>query len=117
MMKYGTMYKQGEIVLIPVSFTDLSATKRRPVLIISNDNYNKTTNDLIVVEITSNLTPRAISLTNKDLTNGQLPISSVIRYDKIYTLDQKIVIKSLGTVSRDILTKVNKMINSLIKLN
>lgn len=28
------MPKQGEIVLIPVPFTDLSSTKRRPVIII-----------------------------------------------------------------------------------
>ena len=109
------MYKQGEIVLIPVPFTDLSTTKRRPVLIISNDKYNKTTNDLIVVAITSNLSKPAILLTNEDMTTGQLPIASVIRYDKIYTLDQKIVVKSLGKVSHEILTSVNKMIYKLLK--
>ena len=31
------MYKRGEIVLIPVPFSDLSASKRRPVLVISKD--------------------------------------------------------------------------------
>ena len=115
MMKCGTMYKQGEIVLIPVPFTDLSTTKRRPVLVISNDKYNETTSDLIVVAITSNISQSAISLTNKDMKSGLLPLNSVIRCDKIYTLDQKIDIKSLGTVSQDILTSVNKGINKLIK--
>lgn len=33
------MPKQGDIVLIPVPFTDLSSTKRRPVIVVSNDNY------------------------------------------------------------------------------
>lgn len=28
--------KQGDIVLVPVPFTDLSSQKRRPVIIISN---------------------------------------------------------------------------------
>ena len=31
------MYKQGEILLIPIPFSDLSSNKKRPVLVISND--------------------------------------------------------------------------------
>lgn len=50
------MPKQGEIVLIPVPFTDLSPTKRRPVIIIANDDYHQTTVDMVVVAMTSNPT-------------------------------------------------------------
>jgi len=49
------MYKQGDVVLIPIPFTDLSSTKKRPVLILSSDDYNQNTNDLIVAAITSNI--------------------------------------------------------------
>jgi mRNA interferase MazF len=35
------MPKQGEIVLIPVPFTHLTSNKRRPVIIVSNDDYNQ----------------------------------------------------------------------------
>ncbi len=35
-MKSGTMFERGELVLIPHPFTDLSARKRRPVLILTN---------------------------------------------------------------------------------
>ena len=30
------MFEQGEVVLIPIPFTDLSSRKRRPVIIVSN---------------------------------------------------------------------------------
>ena len=37
--------KHGDIVLIPIPFTDLSAQKQRPVVVISNDDYNHTAPD------------------------------------------------------------------------
>lgn len=51
--------RQGDIVLIPVPFTDLSSRKRRPVIVISSDAYNAVSPDMIVVAMTSNpaLTP------------------------------------------------------------
>jgi mRNA interferase MazF len=49
------MLEQGAIVLIPVPFTDLSSTKRRPVIVISSATYNQTTSDMIVVAMTSDI--------------------------------------------------------------
>jgi len=34
------MYKRGEIVLVPVPFSDLSYAKKRPVLVVSNTAHN-----------------------------------------------------------------------------
>ena len=55
------MPDQGDIVLVPVPFTDLSSARRRPVIVISNDQYDQTTNDIVVVAMTSN--PAAMPLT------------------------------------------------------
>lgn len=51
--------RQGDIVLIPVPFTDLSSRKRRPVIVVSSSTYNSVSPDMIVVAMTSNpsLTP------------------------------------------------------------
>ena len=54
-MRYGMIYKQRDIVLIPVPFTDLSSKKRRPVIIVSSDDYNQNNLDIVGVALTSNL--------------------------------------------------------------
>ena len=106
------MYNNGDIVLIPVPFSDLSASKKRPVLVLSNNNYNTTKPDMIVVAITSNLTQQGIPISSSDMVTGQLPKPSVIRSDKVYTLDQSIVIKSIGHLSNSVVTSAR---NELIK--
>jgi mRNA interferase MazF len=82
------MYEQGEILLVPIPFSDLSANKKRPVLVLSNTEYNRQTNDIVITAITSNLTEKdyVVMITNNDLELGSLKIDSCIRADKIYTL-------------------------------
>lgn len=110
------MYKQGEILLIPIPFSDLVSKKKRPVLVISNSQYNYKTEDVIVVAITSNLEQKeyTIIITNHDLVEGNLKVDSCIRVDKIYTLSQDIVLKRFGSVKRDIIDQVKDKINKLI---
>ena len=111
------MYKQGDILLIPIPFTDLTSSKRRPVLVLSNDDYNSKTDDIIVAAITSNLTSKdySIFITNSDLLEGNLKVDSCIRVDKIYTLAQNIVIKKFGEVNENVLNEVKNKINKLIE--
>jgi mRNA interferase MazF len=45
--------EQGDIVLVPVPFTDLTAQKRRPVIVVSNNSYNRESDDIVVVSLTS----------------------------------------------------------------
>lgn len=63
------MPNQGDIVLIPIPFTDLSSQKRRPVIVISNDSYNRTAPDMAVVAMTSNplRTNYSFTITSSDL--------------------------------------------------
>ena len=110
------MYKQGDIVLIPIPFTDLSSAKKRPVLILSSDHYNSNTDNLIVAAITSNIDekPYSITITGNDLTDGNLLHKSCVRADKLYTLAQAIVIKKFGTIKQEILTSVIEKIYEVV---
>jgi mRNA interferase MazF len=110
------MISQGEIVLIPVPFTDLSSQKRRPVIVISNDTYNNSSRDFLVVALTSNpvLTPHSFTIDNVDLLNGSLNRPSMVRVDKIYTLEQTLVVKRFGRVNDDTLDRIRTILDTIL---
>ena len=109
------MPEQGDVVLIPIPFTDLSSRKRRPVIVISNDAYNRRTADIVVVAMTSNPTPAdySFTITSSDLVRGTLNRPSKVRVDKIYTLSQSIVVKTFGQVSSNVLDHIRGVLQDL----
>ncbi|WP_243137086.1 type II toxin-antitoxin system PemK/MazF family toxin [Heliorestis convoluta] len=111
------MHKQGDIVLIPVPFSDLTSSKQRPVLIISNDDYNQITDDVLVVAITSKLKDLdySVLIEQKDLDEGALKVLSAVRADKVYTLSKRIIRKRFGKVNTEVLKSVRTKIEHLIK--
>jgi mRNA interferase MazF len=111
------MPEQGDIVLIPIPLTDLSSQKRRPVIIISNNIYNRKTNDIIVVAMTSNpaVVDYSFTITSSDLEQGELNRPGKVRVDKIYTLFQSIVVKTFGRVNSNILEQIREKLNVLIE--
>jgi len=110
------MYNQGDILLIAIPFSDLTSSKKRPVLVLSNDRYNSGTEDVIVAAITSNINNKytEVNITNTDIEHGDLKKDSCVRVDKIYTLSQSIVIKKYGVVKEDILKNVRLKLNEII---
>lgn len=109
------MYKQGDILLIPFPYSDLSTTKQRPVLVLSNSRYNLSHHDLVVAAITSNVTDREclIIITTNDLDEGQLRVESGIRADKIYTVSRRIVIKKFGHLKPEACVEVKQQLENL----
>lgn len=81
-MKHGTTPDQGDLVLLPFPFTDLSGLKRRPAIVVSPPDVNRATEDRIVVAVTSKrgTSPAAgsMSLSPSDLARGKLVKPSVI---------------------------------------
>jgi len=104
------MYEQGEIVLIPFPFTDLTTKKKRPVIVLSNKEYNERIEDFIVCGITSNIKDmlHSVLINSKDLVSGFLPKPSRIKVDKIFTLEQSLVIKKFAKVKPEIIRKVKQ---------
>jgi mRNA interferase MazF len=103
------MYDFGSIVLTRFPFTDLSGGKVRPALVISRDNARRT--DVVLAFITSNpgsagnvdalpIQPSAI--------NG-LKVPSVVRFDKLVTLENRVIVGKLGDAETAFLTSAGSV--------
>jgi mRNA-degrading endonuclease toxin of MazEF toxin-antitoxin module len=70
-----------------VQQANLSSSKKRPVLGISNSEYNGKTEDIIVAAVTSNIEEKDYSVVfkNSDMLEGNIKVDSCVRADKIYT--------------------------------
>lgn len=96
------MFAFGSIVLARFPFTDLSGEKRRPALVVSRDNDRRP--DLVVCFITS--VPRSgPDVAPLAATAGTgLKVLSMVRFDKLATLDRSVITGKLGDAPADWLT-------------
>jgi mRNA interferase MazF len=97
-----TPYKQGDVVLVPFPFTDLSGAKQRPAVVVSADWFNRSHADCVLAAITSQI-PDAIArdemlLAAHDLQSAGLPKSSLVRCGKVVTIQQTLIRKRLGVL-------------------
>lgn len=113
-MKSGIIYDQGDIVLIPFPYTDLTGLKKRPAIVISNKLLNNS-EDRICCLITSNEPIDSGILIEKDcLKDGSLPFKSWVKPHRIFTINKKIVDKKLCSVSKEFHGKIVNSINEFI---
>ena len=99
-MPSTTTYRRGDIVLVTFPFTDLTATKQRPALVISPDSVNQLSQDLILAAITSQLTEDeyGLPLEAGDFAEGHLPKQSMLRLTKIFTIHSLLIRKKIGAL-------------------
>ena len=107
--------RQRDLLLVPVPFSDLTKRKIRPVVVLSNDRYNRECADLLVAGITSNLLPRpfVVPLDTPQLEEGEMRRASLVRADKVFSIDQKIVLRRFGRAKRETFEQIRRAITAL----
>lgn len=96
------MFAFGSIVLTRFPFTDLSGAKRRPALVVSCENERRS--DLIVCFITS-MRRVGPDMAPLDAIPGTgLKVPSVVRFDKLATLDRAVIAGKIGDAPAEWLT-------------
>lgn len=100
MMLSMTSFEFADVILVPFPFTDQSATKKRPAVVISSTVYNTERPDLIIMAVTSQVKPvRAVGeVIIHDWQEAGLLKPSVIK-PVITTTEKSLVIKTMGRLN------------------
>ena len=110
---------KGKIVLLPFPFTNLTAAKLRPALVLYEGEK-----DVIVVFISSKIPSKVLEvdilITRDHAGFGRtgLKVDSVIKLDKIEiaTVLKDLVVGELGELDEELRQEVNQKLRSLIEI-
>lgn len=104
---------KGDIVVVPFPFSDLSASKRRPALVLADLKGD----DIILCQITSQHIKDnyAIVLNNNDFIKGSLNKQSNIRPNRIFTADKHIITRKVGTIKPEVHRNTSEKIYEIIR--
>jgi mRNA interferase MazF len=101
----------GEVVVLPFPQTNLQAGKRRPALVVAN----LLGDDLILCQITSRFRSDgySIPLSVADFERGRLTVDCFIRPNRLFTVEQSVILYAAGKVKDSKLREVQAKIREL----
>lgn len=106
-------FTKGDVVLFPFPYTDLTARKLRPCLVISETMRE----DIILCQITSQRIPKdehSVLVTTTDTQEGSLQIDSYARANMIFTASINQILKKMCKLKdkkyAEITTTISKII-------
>ena len=102
----------GDVIVAPFPFSDLTNAIKRPAVVLATLEGD----DIILCQITgrSRLDKYFIHLKNKDFTKGSLNVDSIIRPNKLFTIDKSIVSYKVGSLRREKFGEVKKKLIEII---
>ena len=114
-MPSTTRYSFGDIVLVPFPFTDQSAAKKRPAVVISSSAYHDTRPDLIIMAVTSQVRPTSTigEVHIRDWRGAGLIKPSVVK-PVITTIEASLVLRRLGRLASQEQQTLRTAISTLV---
>jgi mRNA interferase MazF len=103
---------KAEIVLIPFPFTNLSDVKVRPCLILIETEYDVTVS---FITTQTGWNDKA-SVTIKANAGNGLKKDSLIRLNKLATIDKELIFGKIGILSKEEINLVNQKLKEVLQL-
>jgi mRNA interferase MazF len=104
---------RGDVVLLPIAFVSGRGTKVRPAVVLQNDDLNARLNSTVVAILTSTNIRAAtepsqlfIDIGTPDGQQTGLLHNSTVKGEHIDTVDQRDIVRKIGTLSPALLQKL-----------
>jgi mRNA interferase MazF len=112
-----TAYERGDVVLVPFPFSNQSAIKKRPAIIVSSNIYNNISPDIIIMAVSSRKEkPLGIGeCLIKDWQDAGLLKPSAAK-SAVSTIERNLVLKKLGKLSTTDLLSLENALKELFGL-
>lgn len=112
-------FKQGDIVIADIRYSNFENSKYRPALVASNTNYNKIGDDIILIKITSKLKNRPfdILLNQSDLEFGRMKATGIIKSDFLIVVEKRLIKFVVGRVKQEIVQQVKEKLKEVFYIN
>lgn len=102
-----------EVVAVPFPFTEMVGAKRRPALVVSKKAFNERGHTIMGMITTKDHNPWPGDTAIQDLTSAGLHTPCIVRF-KIFTLDNRLIIKKIGRISKIDETNVIKQLREAL---
>lgn len=108
-------FEFGDVVLVPFPFTDQTASKRRPAVIVSKVPYNEVKPDVVVMAVTSQFRP---SLSIGEVWIEHWRAAGLLKPSAIKpvfaTIEQRLIIRQLGKLASVDQAALKRAINETV---
>ena len=90
-------YRFGDVIVVPFPFTDQTATKKRPAVVVSSEAYHRDRPDIILMAITSQVRP-VPTVGEVAVVNWQAAglLKPSVMKPVLATVENRLVIRTLG---------------------
>jgi mRNA interferase MazF len=114
-MPNTTIYSFGEVILVPFPFTDQTATKKRPAVVISSAGYNNARPDVILMAVTGHLSsyPRIGEVVVGDWKAAGLLKASTFK-PILTTIEKSLIIRALGRLGPQDLIALTGVLKTIL---
>jgi mRNA interferase MazF len=106
----------GQIILVAFPFSDHTATKVRPALVVSAPEFNRG-EDFVALPISARISddPHGFPIRSTDpfFAQTRLRTDSTVRWTKVMTLTSRVVTRKLGTVPAAVLQKIQELVRTI----
>lgn len=104
----------GDVVVVPFPFTDLSSSKVRPALVLSDAAFNDAGPDVVMCAITSRLVnaTNSVIVTGDDMEAGSLERPSRVKAANLVTLEKRVIRRKIGRLRKEAFARVMREVEA-----